>query len=68
MENITEETEEEQLEAIRKQNLTDVLADLGKYRMNQTDPISQIANIPNATDEAKQIAMDYLHTAMNAEK
>ena len=68
MENITEETEEEQLEAIRKQNLADVLADLGKYRMNQTDPISQIANIPNATEQAKQIAMDYLHNAMNMGK
>ncbi len=60
-----EKTQDEIDEELRKTALSDVLSDLVKYRMNQTDPISQIANIPNASEEAKKIATDYLQTAMN---
>lgn len=60
-----EKTQDEIDEELRKAALSDVLSDLVKYRMNQTDPISQIANIPNASDDAKKIATDYLQTAMN---
>ena len=45
--------------------LKDVLGDLLKYRMNQTDPLSQIDNIPNATDKAKEIAKAYMIRALN---
>ena len=62
---LTEKTQDEIDEEMRKAALSDVLGDLLTYRMNQTDPISQIANIPNATEEAKAMAMSYLQTAMD---
>ena len=60
-----EKTQLEIDEEMRKASLSDILSDLVKYRMNQTDPISQIANIPNASGDAKRIATDYLQMAMN---
>lgn len=62
---ITEKTEDDIQEELRKEALKDVLGDLLKYRMNQGDPIQQVMRIPNATDEAKQVATDYLQLAFN---
>ena len=62
---VDEKSEDDIAEELRQEALKDVLGDLLKYRMNQTDPISQIDNIPNATPEAKGIAKDYLQMAFN---
>ena len=62
---IDEKTEDEIQEELRKEALKDVLGDLLKYRMNTGDPISQIDRIPNATDEAKEVAKQYLQIAFN---
>lgn len=62
---INEQTKEDIDEAVRKEALKDILSDLVKYRMFQCDPISQINNIPNASDEAKKVASDYLLLAFN---
>ena len=62
---ITDKTEEEIENEMRMSALKDVLGDLLKYRMNQTDPLSQIDNIPNATDKAKEIAKAYMIRALN---
>lgn len=62
---VDEKTEEEINEELRQEALKDVLGDLLKYRMNCTDPISQVQRIPNATEEAKKIAVDYLQLAFN---
>lgn len=62
---ITDKTEEEVEDELRKAALQDVLQDLLKYRMNQTDPIAQIENIPNANDSAKEMAKAYMIRALN---
>jgi hypothetical protein len=62
---VTEKTEEEVNEELRQEALRDVLGDLLKYRMNSGSPIEQIERIPNASDAAKQIAIDYLQLAFN---
>ena len=62
---VTEKTEEEINEELRKEALANILGDLLKYRMNAGDPIQQINNIPNGSPEAKKIAIQYLQTAFN---
>ena len=62
---VTDKSEEQIDEEVRKEALKDVLTDLLKYRMNQGDPIEQVKNIPNASEEAKQVAIDYLQTVFN---
>lgn len=65
---VDEKTEEEINEELRKEALKDVLGDLLKYRMSSGDPIQQVMRIPNATDEAKKVAADYLQLAFNGGK
>lgn len=65
---VDEKTEEDIEEELRKEALKDVLGDLLKYRMNTGSPLDQIDRIPNATDEAKAIAKQYLQTAFNKAK
>ena len=62
---MNEKTEEEINEELRKENLKDVLSDILKYRMTSGNPIDQVMNIPNASEEAKKIATDYLQLAFN---
>ena len=50
-------------EALRKEALKDILDDLMKYRISSGSPIDQIKNIPNASDGAKKIAVEYLQLA-----
>ena len=62
---ITDKTEEEVNEEIRREALKEILDDAIKYRITTGDPIEQIDNIPNASDEAKSVAKDYLQLAFN---
>lgn len=62
---IEEATQEQIEESVRQEALKNVLGDLLVYRMNQTDPISQVENIPNASEEAKKVAINYLNLAFN---
>lgn len=62
---VNEKSEDEIAEEIRKEALHDVLGDLLKYRMNTGNPIDQISRIPNASEEAKQVASSYLQLAFN---
>ena len=62
---IEEQTTEDLAEQVRVEALKDILGDLMKYRMNQGDVISQIDNIPNASDKAKEVAKNYMLQALN---
>lgn len=62
---IEEKTEDELQEELRKEALKDVLGDLLKYRMGSGDPILHVQSIPNATQEAKDVAVGYLQLAFN---
>lgn len=62
---VTEKTSEELENEVRREALKDVLGDLLKYRMNTGSPIEQVERIPNASPEAKRIAIDYLQLAFN---
>ena len=62
---VDEKTEEEINEELRREALKDVLGDLLKYRMNTGDPIEQVKRIPNASEEAKALAANYLQLAFN---
>ena len=59
---VQEQTSEE---AERKAALTDVLNDMMQYRLSSGDPIKQVELVPNASKEAKDIAIDYLKMAIN---
>lgn len=59
------QTEEELAEIMRKEALKDVLGDLLKYRIQDGDYMNQIDVIQNATQEAKDMAKQYLQTAFN---
>lgn len=65
---IEEKTEDELAEEVRKEALHDILEDLLQYRMGTGDPISQVMRIPNASDEAKAKAVEYLNYAFGADK
>ena len=65
---VEEQTEEQIAEAMRKEALKDVLGDLLKYRIQDGDYMKQIDIIQNATDEAKDLAKQYLQTAFNLSK
>ena len=62
---IEEKTKEEVDEEVRKEALTDVLQDILQYRILGGDPIQQVMNIPNASEAAKQMAVNYLQIALN---
>lgn len=52
-------------EKLRREQLTDILDDLLKYRMNNGDAFDQIDKIPSASEEAKGVAKRYLQLAYN---
>lgn len=60
-----EERDESVKEADRRKELREVLDDILQYRMLGGDPIEQVKNIPNATDDAKNMAINYLQMALN---
>lgn len=62
---VEEKSEEEVQNELRKEALKDVLGDIMKYRLNGGSPLEQIDRIPNASDEAKQVAKEYLQIAFN---
>lgn len=65
---IDEKTEEELQEEIRTQALKEVLGDILKYRMCDGNILESIDKIPNATDEAKDLAKSYLQFALNSKQ
>lgn len=62
---VDEKSEDELQDELRKEALKDILGDLLKYRMQGGDPIQQVMMIPNASDDAKQMAAKYLGIAYN---
>lgn len=65
---IDERSEEELQDEVRKEALAEVLSDIMKYRMVGGNTLNQIDSIPNATDEAKEMAKSYLQVAYNNKK
>ena len=63
---IDEKTEEEIAEEVRKEALSEILHDILEYRIAGGDPITQVMNIPNASEDAKNVAAKYLQTALNS--
>lgn len=63
---VTDKTAEEIEDETRRAALKDVLDDLLKYRMQTGSPIDQVMLIPNASQEAKEMAVRYLQTAFNS--
>lgn len=62
---IEEKTDEEIQDEVRKDALVDVLQDILQYRILGGNPIEQVKLIPNASDDAKDIAINYLQIALN---
>jgi len=62
---VDDKTQEDVAEELRKQNLKEVLDELITYRISGGDPFAQIMKIPNASDEAKKMAVSYLQVAYN---
>lgn len=58
-----EKTEDDIQEELRKENLKTILGDLMKYRMQGGNLYNQIDIIPNASQEAKDKAKEYLQKA-----
>lgn len=66
---ILEEQSEEILEeSLRKEELQKILEEIIKYRVIGGDPLSQVDKIPNASDEAKEMAKKYLSLALNGKE
>lgn len=65
---IEEKSEDEIANEIRTQALKDVLEDILKYRMCDGNLLEAIDKIPNATNEAKDLAKSYLQFALNAKQ
>jgi len=63
---IEDMTEEEIEDATRKEQLKEVLEEIITHRIGSTDLKAQIQSIPNATDDAKILACQYIDLAMNA--
>lgn len=65
---VEDKTEEELAEIERTEALKDVLDDIIKCRMTSGDIIGQVMCIPNASEEAKAMAVSYLEMAINNKK
>lgn len=63
---VEEKTEEELAEMERTAALRDVLDDILKCRMTQGDLAGQVYAVPNASDEAKAMAVKYLQIALDS--
>lgn len=65
-EEFIEDMSEEQIAEIeRTEALKEVLEEIMSCRISNGDLISQVYNIPNASDEAKQVAAHYLQIALD---
>lgn len=64
---VTDENTEAIAEKVRKEALANVLGDMVKYQIQAFNLESQIQNIPNATEEAKKLAITYINKAMGNE-
>lgn len=62
---VEEMTAEEIADAVRKEELKEVLDEIISCRIGGTDLKAQIMSIPNATDAAKTMACQYLDLAIN---
>jgi hypothetical protein len=67
-ETFVEEKEETEEEIERKKALKDVLDDIIKCRIGSTDLMGQIKAIPNASENSKKIACNYLQLALDTGK
>ena len=65
---IEDKTAEQLVEEIRKKNLKNVLEELLTYRIQEGDYLNQIDIIQNASDEAKELAKQYLSAELNKAK
>lgn len=65
---IEDKTEEQIAEIERTEALKDVLDDILKCRMTSGDLVGQVRMIPNASEEAKNMAIDYLQVAIDSKK
>lgn len=65
---LTEKTEEEVAEELRLNNLSAVLGEIMEYQISGNDLVSQIENIPSASQEAKEIAITYLKRVSESDK
>lgn len=57
---LSEKTEEQVAEELRLNNLSEVLNEIMEYQISGNDLVTQIENIPSASNEAKKIAIDYI--------
>ena len=62
---VEEKDKDELEETMRVEALQNVLGELMTFRITTGDPMEQIDNIPNASEEAKQLAKNYLQIAYN---
>ena len=58
-------SEDEIAELERKENLKEVLDEIMCCRISNGDLISQVYNIPNASEDAKRVASHYLQIALD---
>lgn len=65
---IEEHSKDELEETMRKEALQGVLNELMTFRITTGDPMEQLDNIPNASQEAKEVARNYLQIAYNKAK
>lgn len=64
---ISDKTEDEIQEELRKKNLASTLEDIVRYRMSFGDPRDQINKVKDASQEAKDLAINYLNIVMRGE-
>lgn len=62
---VEEKDKDELEETMRVEALQNVLGELMTFRITTGDPMEQIDNIPNASEEAKKLAKNYLQIAYN---
>ena len=65
---VEEHSKEELDETMRKEALQGVLNELMTFRITTGEPMEQLDKIPNASEEAKQVAKNYLQMAYNKTK
>ena len=65
---LNEKTQAEIDEEVRKEALKEVLSDVMEYRLLQGDYLAQIDKIPNASEEAKVMAKNYVQMVMSGER
>jgi hypothetical protein len=64
---ISEETEDEMAEKIRKEHLSETLQEIISYEIVAGDYEKQIDAIPSASENAKEVAKSYIRKVMGTE-